>query len=144
MSRGTFGKGGDSRSTVSGMTDMSTYSTVGEAKVEEQTYMADPRYSSTFDLPDTPEYISYTTEAGCDFKIIQSATVEKCVQTMMSKEFNDGYFNECFVIAYKLVMTPDRLLELLDILFNPTVPEGMPWEEFVKNHITPLRLKTAR
>ena len=141
MSRGTRGRGTDSRSGVSGLTDLSTFSTVGEAKIEQQTYMADPRYSMTYDLPDTPEFITYTTEAGCDFKIIQNATVEKCIQTIMSKDFNDGYFNECFVISYKLVTTPDRLIELLDILFNPTVPEGMQWDEFVKNYITPLRLK---
>ena len=135
------GRGNDARSTVSGMTDMSTFSTIGETKIDEQTYNADPRFSTTFDLPDTEEFITYTTEAGCDFKIIQQATVEKCVQTIMSKDFNDGYFNECFVLAYKLVTSPDRLIELLDILFNPAVPEGMQWDEFAKNYIMPLRLK---
>ncbi|ELP88301.1 guanine nucleotide exchange factor, putative, partial [Entamoeba invadens IP1] len=85
--------------------------------------------------------ITYTTESGCDFKIIQMATLEKCVQVMMSKDFNDNYFQECFVLAYRLVTTPDKLLELLGVLFDPNVPEGMQFAQFVKEILSPLRLK---
>ncbi|EKE37567.1 hypothetical protein ENUP19_0248G0097 [Entamoeba nuttalli] len=134
-------RGRDTRSTFSGSTDVSSFSTVGENKIDEQTYNADPRFSTTFELPDTPEYITWTTETGCDLKIIQMATLEKCIQTMMSKDFNDPYFQECFVLAYRLVTTPEKLLELLSILFDPSIPDGMEWEVFVKDVISPLRLK---
>lgn len=133
-------KGNDTQSFVSG-SDMSTFSTVGDTKIDEQTYNADPRYSSTFEIPDTEEYITWTTEAGSDFKIIQMASVEKLIQTIMSKEFNDQYFLECFVLAYKLVTTPERILELIGILFDPACPEGMSWDDFAKSFISPLRLK---
>ena len=95
----------------------------------------------TYDIPDTEEYITYTTEAGCDFKIIQQATLEKCIQTIMSKDFNDGYFIECFVLSHRLVTTPEKIIDLLMILFDPPIPEGMQWQTFVKDVITPLRLK---
>ncbi|ELP88285.1 ras GTP exchange factor, putative [Entamoeba invadens IP1] len=130
----------DSRSTVSNSTDWSGMSGT-DGLIEEQSYYPDPNYSTLFDHPDTPEYITYTTEAGCDFKIIQMATLEKCLQTMFSKSFNDGYFQECFILAYRLVTTPERLLDLIGILFDPVIPEGMDWDTFVKEVVTPLRLK---
>ncbi|BFU18308.1 Ras guanine nucleotide exchange factor, putative [Entamoeba histolytica HM-1:IMSS-B] len=130
----------DTRSSRSASTDFSSLSG-NEGKIDEQKYNPDPRYSGLFDSPNSSDCITWTTEAGCDFKIIQKATLEKCVQTMMTTEFNDGYFQECFVLAYRLVTTPERLLELLGILFDPTIPEGMLWENFVKDVISPLRLK---
>ncbi|ELP88304.1 ras GTP exchange factor, son of sevenless, putative [Entamoeba invadens IP1] len=129
----------ETRSTISNSTDFSNLS--GSDKIEEDKYNPDPNYSTLFDVPNSSDYIRYTTESGCDFKIIQMATIEKCVQTMLSKDFNDGYFQECFVLAYRLVTTPERLLELLNILFDPTVPEGMDWDTFVKDIVAPGRLK---
>lgn len=129
-------------STDTGSTpSFSSASFIADTKMEEETYNPDPRYSSLFDTQDTPDQITYTTEAGCDFKIIKMATLEKCVQTMLSSNFNDMYFHECFILAYTLVATPDRLLELLGILYDPVIPEGMSWDVFYKTVLTPSRLK---
>ncbi|KAL7712604.1 Ras guanine nucleotide exchange factor [Entamoeba marina] len=135
IARDANGVGSDNR------TDSGSYFSIGDTRIDESSYNADPRYTEIFDLPDTEEYITYTTETGCDFKIIQRATLEKCISVMMSKDFNDNYFQECFILAYRLVTTPENLLELISIMFDPSIPEGMTWDVFVIEVITPLRLK---
>ncbi|KAL7718063.1 Ras guanine nucleotide exchange factor [Entamoeba marina] len=110
----------DSRSLCSdNRTDIDYMTTTDDTRIDEISYNADPRFSETFDLPDSEKYITYTTETGCDFKIIQRATLEKM-------------FN---------FTTPENLLELFSIMFDPSIPEGMTWDTFVCECITPLRLK---
>ena len=106
----------------------------------EELYQAHPN-ADIFDIPTTDEFITFTKEQGNTSKIIQYATLEKCLSFMLSKEADDTYFLQCFAFTYKLVTTTEQLLKLLIILFNPNKPSEMEWTSFIQDVIYPTRAK---
>lgn len=121
------------RSIISGMSDVSVFA-------DESTYVADTG-SALFEHPDSPEYVTFTKEKGWDFKIIQTATLEKMVEVMTRKNSEDPYFAECLVFGYPTCTTKEELISVLLKRFNPRRPEGMSWEEFMRTILTPVRMK---
>ncbi|EKE38905.1 hypothetical protein ENUP19_0095G0017 [Entamoeba nuttalli] len=97
--------------------------------------------ANMFDLPTTDEYITFTKESGSNAKIIQYATLEKCLQFITSKNCEDSYFTQCFVYSFKLITTTTKLLKLLIILFSPNKPIDMLWNDFIQNIIIPTRTR---
>ncbi|KAL7716679.1 Ras guanine nucleotide exchange factor [Entamoeba marina] len=125
---------------------VSSDSTSSFSKMKQSALENESRYSShasadIFDIPTTDEFITFTTEVGTTSKIIKCCSLEKCLQYITSKEFEDTYFLQCFVYTYKLITSTTELLRLLMILFSPIRPNNVSWEDFAKNYLFPLRAK---
>ncbi|ELP86635.1 guanine nucleotide exchange factor, putative [Entamoeba invadens IP1] len=108
--------------------------------VDENSYRPDPHHA-IFENPDSPEFITYTKEKGWDFKIIQTATLEKMVEVITRPSMEDPYFAECLVFGYPTVTTKEELLSVLMKRFNPAIPDKMGWDDFLKSYLAPIRMK---
>ncbi|KAL7722256.1 Ras guanine nucleotide exchange factor [Entamoeba marina] len=128
------------RSSTSGHS-VSSFGRVKPSTFENESQYSSHSTASIFDIPTTDEFITFTTEAGTTSKIIKCCSLEKCLQYITSREFEDTYFLQCFVYSYKLITSTTELLRLLLILFSPSRPKNIVWEDFVKNHLFPLRAK---
>ncbi|ELP88338.1 guanine nucleotide exchange factor, putative [Entamoeba invadens IP1] len=108
--------------------------------VAEKTYISDERFN-LFKPPMLNDKVTFTKEAGNDVKIIQYATLEKCLFMIVSSQCEDSYFLQCFVYSYKLITTTSNLLDLLLILLNPQKEKEVSWKDFCNNILFPYRAK---
>ncbi|KAL7713628.1 Ras GTP exchange factor [Entamoeba marina] len=117
----------------------------GSSAVSSSTFSSNPLSETTYyPNPDNNVFIpidSFTVEAGTEGKIVQLATVEAMVGHMVSPDNSDPYFNECFVYSFPLVITPEQLMQLLCVRFDPFYESDVPWEDFKKSTLDPLRMK---
>ena len=115
----------------------------GRLNENETTYIPHIN-ASIFDLPNDEKYITFSKDNEIESRIIQFASLEKCLYMICSEECKDIKFLNCFVCSYKLVVSTCQLVKLLIQLFHPLLPENCDWQMFMENILIPIRSNIYR
>ncbi|KAL7715240.1 Ras guanine nucleotide exchange factor [Entamoeba marina] len=114
--------------------------TIETPRITKDDYIPSPR-AHIFDIPSTTSNITFRKEIGCDYSIINYATISKCIEYITSTECCDIYFSECFILVYPLVVDGLVLMDLLLDRFDPSCPENIPFDVFVTTTLELIRNK---
>ncbi|KAL7722600.1 Ras GTP exchange factor [Entamoeba marina] len=126
------------KSTESNMSFFSASSSDAMTVASEKSYHP----SAYANLPNTDDYITYTTDQSTGAKVIKFATLEMIIQQITTSDLSDQYFIECFIFAYPLVCDAEKLLDLVIARFDPPRNE-MKWDKFVEEVLEPVRMKVV-